>query len=158
MWDAKFSDDGTQIIAEIRKILGHRVGSVWDVRSGERVANLEGSEISAGRNAGYSPDGIHFVTVAYDRTAMSGRTAHVCDARSGEQIARLEGHEASLEGVAFLPDGARIITVSEDRTARIWDARSGEQLVCIVLDSGVTALAVSANAFALGEAGQAACL
>ena len=29
---------------------------------------------------------------------------------------------------AFSPDGARIVTASQDKTARVWDAKSGKEL------------------------------
>jgi hypothetical protein len=34
-----------------------------------------------------------------------------------------------VEYAAFSPDGARIVTASDDNTARVWDAASGKQLV-----------------------------
>ena len=33
-----------------------------------------------------------------------------------------------MKHAAFSPDGARIVTASEDKTARIWDANTGEQI------------------------------
>jgi WD40 repeat protein/serine/threonine protein kinase len=40
-------------------------------------------------------------------------------------IFTLHGHTASVDCVAFSPDGTRIITGSTDRTAKVWDARTG---------------------------------
>ncbi len=37
----------------------------------------------------------------------------------------LYGHTGALESVAFSPDGARILTSSDDGTVKMWDARTG---------------------------------
>jgi WD40 repeat protein len=43
------------------------------------------------------------------------------DAATAKEIAVLRGHKKSVVSVAFSPDGARILTASDDNTARIWD-------------------------------------
>ena len=40
----------------------------------------------------------------------------------------LTGHTGKVQGVAYSPDGSRILTASSDHTVRIWDARTGVQL------------------------------
>ena len=40
--------------------------------------------------------------------------------RPGQEIIVLRGHEDCVASAAFSPDGARIVTASDDRTARIW--------------------------------------
>ena len=40
----------------------------------------------------------------------------------------LVGHDDEVTFSAFSPDGARVVTASEDGTARIWDAETGAQL------------------------------
>jgi WD40 repeat protein len=39
----------------------------------------------------------------------------------------LRGHENAVYSAAFSPDGAHIVTASEDHTARIWDAATGSE-------------------------------
>ncbi|KAF8147894.1 hypothetical protein B0H34DRAFT_628105, partial [Crassisporium funariophilum] len=54
------------------------------------------------------------------------RTIRVWDARTGDTVAGpLEGHTSLVKSVAFSPDGARIVSCSDDRTIRVWDARNG---------------------------------
>jgi len=45
----------------------------------------------------------------------------------GEPL-KLQGHTSAVSGVAFSPDGKRIVTASLDKTARIWDAETGQEL------------------------------
>ncbi|CCA69814.1 related to WD40-repeat protein (notchless protein) [Serendipita indica DSM 11827] len=40
----------------------------------------------------------------------------------------LRGHTSSVRGVAFSPDGSRIISGSSDSTIRVWDAETGQTL------------------------------
>ncbi len=40
----------------------------------------------------------------------------------------LRGHTRGVNGVAFSPDGQRIVTGSDDSTAKVWDAASGQEL------------------------------
>jgi hypothetical protein len=49
----------------------------------------------------------------------------VWDAASGEMLRELKGHRGGVNGAAFSPDGARIVTGSSDQTARLWDVRWG---------------------------------
>ncbi len=69
----------------------------------------------------------------------------------GQNSPALHGHENAVHSAAFSPDGARVVTASDDRTARIWDATTGKELARIVLDAAVTGLAVHGGCFALGD-------
>jgi WD40 repeat protein len=50
----------------------------------------------------------------------------MCDNRD-TAIGAPGGHEEWVGGVAFLPDGKRIVTASMDRTLRIWTMPQGNK-------------------------------
>lgn len=111
---ARFSSDGS------------RIGSAsWD---GEvRVLNPDG-----GRPRVVASDALAKYSVALDRDA--GRIAFggsdsnpsaVIVSLDDKREVVLKGHTEAIWDVDFSPDGAHVVTASEDGTARIWDAADG---------------------------------
>jgi WD40 repeat protein len=49
------------------------------------------------------------------------KTARIWDAATGKSLTTLAGHDGEVYSAQFSPDGARILTTSEDKTARVWD-------------------------------------
>ncbi|MBU2583557.1 MAG: hypothetical protein KJ622_17760 [Alphaproteobacteria bacterium] len=43
----------------------------------------------------------------------------------------LAGHTATVQFVAFSPDGTRVVTGSDDNTARLWDASTGAEIAVL---------------------------
>ena len=52
------------------------------------------------------------------------------DAQTGAEIRRFHGHTGGVGCVAFLPDGRRAVSCSDDRTIRLWDIESGQEIHC----------------------------
>jgi WD40 repeat protein len=48
----------------------------------------------------------------------------------------MEGHSDSVRAVAFSPDGARVVSGSDDNTVRIWDSMTGIEVTKIAGHSG----------------------
>jgi len=53
----------------------------------------------------------------------------VWDAQNGDELLSLKGHTGTVTCVAFSPDGARIVTGSEDTTLKVWDTRTGQEVL-----------------------------
>jgi WD40 repeat protein len=52
-------------------------------------------------------------------------TLNLWDAASGVLIRTFEGHSGRVSSVAFSPDGARVLSGSDDNTLKLWDAATG---------------------------------
>jgi len=58
----------------------------------------------------------------------------------------LQGHTATVQSVAFSPDGKRMVTGSGDRLAKVWDSATGQELLTLQGHAGqVMSVAFSPN-------------
>jgi WD40 repeat protein len=48
-----------------------------------------------------------------------------------QELKYLAGHQDVVRSAAFSPDGAKVVTASDDRTARLWDAASSKELAAL---------------------------
>jgi WD40 repeat protein/serine/threonine protein kinase len=87
---------------------------VWDVTTGQVLFKLAGTDVA------FSLDGRQIMTT---RGWMK-----LWDAESGRELRTFPGHKNAIDGVAFSPDGLRIVTGSADKTAVVWDVRSGKEI------------------------------
>jgi hypothetical protein len=70
----------------------------------------------------FSPDGRRLA-------AIVPGTVQVLEAASGQEVYTLNGHTTPVTGVAFSPDGQRIVARGQQGDLRCWDATSGQEVV-----------------------------
>lgn len=89
------------------------------------------------RSVCFSPDGKLLATGAEDKLIR------IWDLATKRIIKILRGHEQDIYSLEFFPDGNRLVSGSGDRTVRIWDLRSLQCSLTLLIEDGVTTVAVS---------------
>jgi ankyrin repeat protein len=113
-----FSPDRTRAATGV---VGRSV-RVWDVQTGECVAQLVGHTERVWGLA-WSRDGRRILSGAWDNTAR------LWDVATGRCLRVLEGHSGFVRALEFSADGRRAITAGGDRrdcSVRVWDLETGE--------------------------------
>lgn len=150
----RFSKDGKFIATGCNKTT-----QVFNVETGELVAKLmddqnlgEGGEGKEGegevgggvglngdlyiRSVCFSPDGKYLATGAEDKLIR------IWDLTTKRIIKILRGHEQDIYSLDFFPDGNRLVSGLGDRTVRIWDLRLSQCSLTLLIEDGVTTVAV----------------
>ena len=91
---------------------------VWSTTSGRRAAEIKTTNTLWGIS--FSTDGRHLLGLGRQGQPFFGRRV---DGTPERRI--LAGHGGGVPGVAFSPDGHRLVSVSKDRQVKFWDADTG---------------------------------
>ncbi|MBL9120611.1 MAG: protein kinase [Phycisphaerae bacterium] len=81
---------------------------------------------------GELPDGRAVIAVAELKPGGNSDVIRDClvrDAWTGDLITRLPGHTGHIFGIAFSPDGKRLLTGGRDGVLRFWDTETWEEVV-----------------------------
>jgi WD40 repeat protein len=117
---------------------------IWDTRQGTTVKILGGSNTDEVYSLAWSPDGSKVVAGSRAGTVV------LWDAATGKRLAAWTGpamqgavgpNPYAVWGVAWSPDGKRIVSNRYDKKVLVWDTASGKNLALLTPDSqpnGVT--------------------
>ena len=118
-----FSSDGKQLISAA----DDKVIRVWDWQAGNTVRTIRG-QVGLGDEgkiyaAALSRDGRWLAAGGWTHKECAGRCGEIrlYEFSTGNLVALLKGHENVVLGLAFSPDGKRLVSGSFDKTAIIWD-------------------------------------
>jgi WD40 repeat protein len=90
----------------------------FDRKTGARTADLRTTfGHSAPNKVALSPDG---AVVAGNFGSVLG----VVSVADGKQVARIKSGTKNITGLAFTPDGSKLVTVSNDTKVRVFDTRT----------------------------------
>ena len=124
--NAVFSANGARVLTASTD----HSANLWDPASGKLIASFD--RLGWPFHATFSPDGTQVLTASTENysapLAEHGiYNAKLWDAVSGKLLASFT-HPAELRDAAFSPDGARILTASQDTTVKLWVVTSGKLL------------------------------
>lgn len=75
--------------------------------------------------------------------AGKGGIIYLWDLNYSEKPRAFTGHTGHIWGLAFSPDGKRLVSGSSDKTARIWDVEAGEEIATLPLAEPITTRALA---------------
>ncbi len=129
-----FTRDGSQLVSAS----DDKTIRVWDVATGKTVRTLRGEASPGPAGKIYamalSPNGKWLAAGGYVGSFTGLKKSEdedshkirLYDFESGNLVALLKGHKNVINGLAFSPDGSRLISGSADNTAIIWDVATHE--------------------------------
>jgi WD40 repeat protein len=101
---------------------------VWDLTTNTEILNLSLKGKTLG--VAISPDG------AVVAAPFADHSVRLYSVATGKEERILKGHSQAARGIAFSPDGKRLITGgSSDESIKLWDTQTGEEIITLVRGS-----------------------
>ncbi|MGH2412846.1 MAG: WD40 repeat domain-containing protein [Microcystaceae cyanobacterium] len=73
--------------------------------------------------------------------------------KTGKLVSEFSPHTETITGLAYTPDGSKLLTASEDRTVKVWDLDTGQLLYTLTgHSSGIRAIAMNPDGQTLASA------
>ncbi|KAI4278414.1 MAG: hypothetical protein L6R35_006097, partial [Caloplaca aegaea] len=133
----RFSYDGHYVATGC-----NRSAQIFDVGTGKQVTKLQDESVDKEgdlyiRSVCFSPDGKYLATGAEDKLIR------VWDIASRTIRNTFTGHDQDIYSLDFARDGTHIASGSGDRSVRVWDIDSSCEILHLVIEDGVTTVAIS---------------
>jgi predicted dehydrogenase/Tol biopolymer transport system component len=115
---------------------------LYRLKTGELVREFSRHDLVATK-VQFSPDGLLLASTSYDEKVL------IHDVLSGKPVGLYEEHGRPTNGVSFLPDGKRLVSIGGGRAVghndvHVWDRETGQTLALLEMHKGpVLDLAVS---------------
>ncbi|MCJ1458371.1 general transcription repressor [Mycoblastus sanguinarius] len=135
----RFSHDGRYVATGC-----NRSAQIFDVGTGNQVTKLQDDSVDKDgdlyiRSVCFSPDGMYLATGAEDKQIR------VWDIQNRTIRTTFAGHEQDIYSLDFAQNGRHIASGSGDHTVRVWDIDSNREMLSLVIEDGVTTVAISPN-------------
>ena len=132
VYDITFSPDSAQLTIELED-----ASAICDAHTGARTATLRHD----GENMLLS------LSLQGDRALIGSDngTATIWSTVTGKKLLRLNEHTDEINSAAFSPDGAEVMTASNDRTVVTSDSRTGRRRRVYQVSSAVSSVIYSQN-------------
>jgi len=121
---------------------------MWEAATGDELFAWSADDLAVWGLA-FSPDGKN---LAVGGDALVTLWDVSSDEAPTQAILTLAGHRRGVPGLAFTPDGAFLITGSQDGTAKVWDTSTGQELFSLTGHGPINHLAVSPDGMRVATA------